>query len=208
MVQTQPHLQSGALQAADTTTAARMEAQQATPEAAQQVRATAEHTKGVAEHAASTAHVRFPFSRFSTFFFVVDESHHPLNGYQTRGSGVTGNVSDAVTQLRAKVEATTDAAVTEGQKSVQAAADAGANYLGQAKNLASSAIYTAVVCLWHLRGAVEHVLTFVCSHTFLRASQEEQLGTLPSLHRVVPRAMNLLAMFPRAAQSWKVDNTQ
>jgi hypothetical protein len=56
-------------------------------------------------------------------------------------------MSDAVTQLRAKVEETTDAAVAEGQKSVQAAANVGANYLGQAKDLASSAISTAAVCL-------------------------------------------------------------
>lgn len=47
-------------------------------------------------------------------------------------------------QLRAKVEETTDAAVTEGQKSVQAAADA--SYIDQAKNLASSAFSTAAVC--------------------------------------------------------------
>jgi hypothetical protein len=51
-------LPSGAVQARDTTTAARTEAEQETPEAAQQVHETAEHTKGVAEHAASTAHVR------------------------------------------------------------------------------------------------------------------------------------------------------
>ena len=59
--QAQPHLPSGAVQAGDTTTAARAEAQQTSPEAAQQVHATAEHTKGVAEHAASTAHVRPSF---------------------------------------------------------------------------------------------------------------------------------------------------
>ena len=59
--QAQPHLPSGAVQAGDTTTAARAEAQQTSPEAAQQVHATAEHTKGVAEHAASTAHVRTSF---------------------------------------------------------------------------------------------------------------------------------------------------
>jgi hypothetical protein len=107
-----------------------------------------------------------PLSRFSTF----GESHHTLNGcYQTWGSGVTGNVSDAVAQLRVRVEATTDAAVTEGQKSVQAAADAGANYLGQAKNLASSAISTAVVCHWYLRGVVEHALT-LCVQSYLPTS--------------------------------------
>jgi len=110
-------LPSGALPAGDTTTAARAEAQQATPEAAQKVHETAEHTKGVAEHAASRAH--------------------------TRGSGVTGNAYDAVTQLHAKVGETTDAAVAEGQKDVQAVANAGASYLGQAKDLASSAISTA-----------------------------------------------------------------
>jgi len=65
-------------------------------------------------------------------------------GRQTWGPGVTGNVYDAVTQLRAKVEDTTDAAVTEGQKNVQAAVNTGANYLEQAKSLASSAISTAV----------------------------------------------------------------
>jgi hypothetical protein len=50
-----------------------------------------------------------------------------------------------VTQLRAKVEEKTDAAVAEGQKSVQAVADAGARYIEEAKNLASSAISTAAV---------------------------------------------------------------
>ena len=50
-----------------------------------------------------------------------------------------------MTQLRAKVEETTDAAVTEGQKSVQAAADAGSRYIEGAKNLASSAFSTAAV---------------------------------------------------------------
>jgi len=73
----------------------------------------------------------------------MSHSHTPLGPHQTKGPGVTGNVYDAVTQLRAKVEETTDAAVTEGQKTVQAATNAGANYLGQAKNLASSAISTA-----------------------------------------------------------------
>ena len=52
-----------------------------------------------------------------------------------------------MTQLRAKVGETTDAAVAEGQKSVQAAADAGARYVEGAKNLASSAFSTAAVCL-------------------------------------------------------------
>ena len=61
-------------------------------------------------------------------------------GRQTRGPGVTGNVYDAVTQLWARVEDTTDAAVTEGQKNVHAAVNTGANYLEQAKSLVSSAI--------------------------------------------------------------------
>ncbi|KAN0124821.1 hypothetical protein V8E52_001373 [Russula decolorans] len=117
IAEAQPHLPSGAVQAGDTTTAARAEAQQSTPEAAQQVHETAEHTKGVAEHAASTAH--------------------------TRGPGTTGNTYDAVTQLRAGVEETTDAAVAEGQKDVQEAANAGAGYIEGAKNLASSAFSTA-----------------------------------------------------------------
>ena len=63
-MQTQSHLPGGVLQAGDTNTAARTEAEQETPEAAQQVHDTAEHVKGVAEHAASTAHVRSP--RFSS----------------------------------------------------------------------------------------------------------------------------------------------
>jgi len=50
-----------------------------------------------------------------------------------------------VTQLRAKVGETTDAAVAEGQKNVQAAVNAGASYLEQAKGLASGAISTAAV---------------------------------------------------------------
>ena len=54
---------------------------------------------------------------------------------------------DAVTQLRAGVEETTDAAVAEGEKNVQAAANAGARYIESAKNLASSAFSTAAVCL-------------------------------------------------------------
>jgi len=110
-------LPSGAVQAGDATTAARAEAEQPTAEATQAVHETAEYAKGVAEHAASTAH--------------------------TRGPGVTGRTYDAVTQLRAKVEETTDAAVAEGQRNVQAAVNAGASYLEQAKDLASSAISTA-----------------------------------------------------------------
>jgi hypothetical protein len=51
-----------------------------------------------------------------------------------------------VTQLGTKVEETMDAAVAEGQKNVQEATNAGASYLEQAKNLASSAISTAAVC--------------------------------------------------------------
>jgi len=58
IAEAQPHLPSGALDARDTTTAARAEAQQTTPESAREVHETAEYTKGVAEHAASTAHVR------------------------------------------------------------------------------------------------------------------------------------------------------
>lgn len=54
---------------------------------------------------------------------------------------------DAVTQLRANVEETTGAAVAEGQKDVQAAANSGASYIEGAKNLASSAFSTAAVCL-------------------------------------------------------------
>jgi len=117
IAEAQPHLPSGALQAGDTTSAARAEAQQTTPEATKQVHETAEHTKGVAEHAASSAHAR--------------------------GPGATGNAFDAVTQLRANVEKTTDAAVAEGQKNVQAAVNVGASYIEEAKNLASSAINTA-----------------------------------------------------------------
>ncbi|KAI9512535.1 hypothetical protein F5148DRAFT_1351913 [Russula earlei] len=109
----QPLPPSGVLGAGATTTAARAEAEQATPEGAREVHETAERAKGVAEHAASTA--------------------------KTRGPGVTGNAYDAVTQLRAKMDETTDAAVAEGQKNVQAAVDAGANYFEQAKGLASSA---------------------------------------------------------------------
>ena len=52
-----------------------------------------------------------------------------------------------MTQLRAKVEETTDAAVAEGQKDVQEASSAGASYIEGAKNLASSAFSTAAVCL-------------------------------------------------------------
>jgi len=63
-----------------------------------------------------------------------------------------------VNQLRAKVEETTDAAVTEGQKSVQAAADAGASYIDQAKNLASSAFSTAAVCPQLLSRGVSDML--------------------------------------------------
>jgi hypothetical protein len=77
--------------------------------------------------------------------------HKLLKGHlgtqQTRGSGVTGNARNAVSQLRANVEKTTDAAVAEGQKNVQAAADAGARYIEEAKSLASNAISTATVCL-------------------------------------------------------------
>lgn len=58
------------------------------------------------------------------------------------------------------MEETTDAAVAEGQKTVQAATNAGANYLGQAKNLASSAISTAAVCLSVSPREFEHVFTF------------------------------------------------
>ena len=87
--QAQPHLPSGAVQAGDTTTAARAEAQQTSPEAAQQVHATAEHTKGVAEHAASTAHVRpnlnYLLSRLFCFFLVEEVSHsHTLPWAHTR----------------------------------------------------------------------------------------------------------------------------
>ena len=139
LVQAQPHLPSGAIQAGDTTTAARTEAQQTTPEASKQVHDTAEHTKGVAEHAASSAHVCFPLPCIEYIKFNCQ--------HQARGPGATGNAFDAVTQLRAKVEQTTDAAVAEGQKNVQAATDAGSRYIEGAKNLASSAISTAAVCL-------------------------------------------------------------
>ncbi len=57
-------------------------------------------------------------------------------GRQTRGPGITGNVYDAVTQLWARVEDTTDAAVTEGQKNVHAAVNTGANYLCGSQNFA------------------------------------------------------------------------
>ena len=58
------------------------------------------------------------------------------------------------------MEETTDAAVTEGQKTVEAATNAGASYLGQAKNLASSAITTAAVCLSISARGLEHVAHF------------------------------------------------
>lgn len=89
--------------------------------------------------------------------------HKLLKGHlgtqQTRGSGVTGNARNAVSQLRANVEKTTDAAVAEGQKNVQAAADAGARYIEEAKSLASNAISTATVCLSiSLRGSSRFLL--------------------------------------------------
>jgi hypothetical protein len=59
---------------------------------------------------------------------------------------VTGDTYDAVTQLGTKVEEQLDAAVAEGQKDVQATANASTSYLEQAKSFASSAISTAVVC--------------------------------------------------------------
>jgi hypothetical protein len=73
-----------------------------------------------------------------------------------------------VTQLRAKVEETTDAVVAEGQKSVQAAADAGARYVEEAKHLASSAFSTAAVCLLSARGS--EVLLILVIQSYLPAS--------------------------------------
>ena len=209
LLQAQPHLPSGAVQAGDTTTAARAEAQQASPEAARQVHATAEHTKGVAEHAASTAHVRL--TPFPDFWLRKCLTHTPCGWlHQTKGPGVTGNVYDAVTQLRAKVEETTDAAVAEGQKTVQAATNAGANYLGQAKNLASSAISTAAVCLSVSPREFELVFTFIYSRTSRQASREEQLGALPSRHphREVQGVINHLAKSLQVARIWRADHTQ
>ncbi|TFY83543.1 hypothetical protein EWM64_g455 [Hericium alpestre] len=100
-----------------TTTAANAESNAPNNSAAQQVHATAEYTKGVAQHAASTAH--------------------------TMGPRVTGKTSDAFIQLEAQASQVTDAAVAEGQRNAQSATEAGANYLEQAKSLASSAIATA-----------------------------------------------------------------
>jgi hypothetical protein len=71
-MQAQSHLLSGVLQAGDTTTAARTEAEQEMPEAVQQVHDTAEHAKGVAEHAASTAHVRPPPLQFCFGCWVAE----------------------------------------------------------------------------------------------------------------------------------------
>ena len=204
-VQAQPHLPSGAVQAGDTTTAARAEAQQASPEAARQVHATAEHTKGVAEHAASTAHVRLRLSGC-----LVQEGHTRLGPQQTKGPGVTGNVYDAVTQLRAGVEETTDAAVAEGQKTVQAATNAGADYLGQAKIFASSAISTAAVCLRVSPRELEHVLTFIYSRTSRRASREGQLGALPDPRprKEVQGVISHPAKSLQAARSWRAGHNQ
>lgn len=133
-----------------------------------------------------------------------------MGPYQTKGPGVTGNVYDAVTQLRAKVEETTDAAVTEGQKTVQAATNAGANYLGQARNLASSAISTAAVCPSIFPRELERVLTFVYSRTSRRASREEQLGALPSRrpHKEVQGVISHLVKSLQVARSWRADHTQ
>ena len=113
-------------------------------------------------------------------------------------------------QLRAGVEATTDAAVAEGQKTVQAATNAGTIYLGQAKNLASSAISTAAVCLSISLRGFELALTLIYSRTSLRASQEGQLGALPSLrpHKEVRGVISHLAKSLQAARSWRVDHTQ
>jgi hypothetical protein len=57
-MQAQPHLPSGVLDAEDTITAARAEAQQAMPETAREVHEAAGHRKGMGEHAASAVHVR------------------------------------------------------------------------------------------------------------------------------------------------------
>ena len=91
---------SGAVQAGDTTTAARAEAQQPTPEAAQEVHETAEHTKGVAEHAASAAHVcvfvlfflpfPLPFLGLGIKYYQEDETD-PQQRYL--GSGTWGHWS-------------------------------------------------------------------------------------------------------------------
>ncbi|KAI0257927.1 hypothetical protein BC834DRAFT_307285 [Gloeopeniophorella convolvens] len=121
IAETQSFPPDGTVPAGDTTSAARAEAVQSTPAAAHEVHETAQHAKGVAENAASAAH--------------------------NRGPGATGNLSDVVPQFATKVRATTDAAVEEGQRDVQAAANTGAGYLEQAKNLASSAIATATAYL-------------------------------------------------------------
>lgn len=113
-----------------------------------------------------------------------------------------------MTQLRAKVEEATDAAVTEGQKDVQAAVSAGASYLDQAKNLASSAISTAAVRLTIFLWGFSMFVNFICSRIFLKASREEPMGELRSLYRRISRTLRHPAVFMQAARRWRADHTQ
>ena len=123
-----------------------------------------------------------------------------LSTHQTWGPGVTGNARDAVTQFRAKVEKTTDAAVAEGQKNVQAAADAGARYIEEAKSLANSAISTAAVCLSISPRGSSMILTLIFSRISLQALKEEQLGALPSLRVTLGTTRHLAVCFPAACR--------
>ena len=123
-----------------------------------------------------------------------------LSTHQTWGPGVTGNARDAVTQFRAKVEKTTDAAVAEGQKNVQAAADVGARYIEEAKSLANSAITTAAVCLRSSPRGSSMILTLIFSRISLQVSKEEQRGARPSLRANLGTTRHLAVCLPAACR--------
>lgn len=64
---------------------------------------------------------------------------------QTKGDGTTDSTKDSTYALGKDAKATTDAAVAEGQRDVEAAKEAGAGYVSQAKDLAASTLAAAQV---------------------------------------------------------------
>ena len=71
---------------------------------------------------------------------------------QSRGRSLTREAPSAVDQLRHEVTKTTEAAVAEGERDVEAAKSAGAELVDQAKGLVGNAISTGQVNLHILPG--------------------------------------------------------
>ena len=109
---------------------------------------------------------------------------------QSKGRSLTGEAPSAVDQLRHDASKTTEAAVAEGERDVEAAKSAGAGLVDQAKGLIGNAISTGQVNLHVLnRGFLLTSMSVLPAFDFgRRAGTKGRNGFQPRYHNPNRRA--------------------